>query len=496
MGSILAFIFPNLRAEEKPTKTEKSKSKPKPVSVAKLSFLNIPTQIFQVGKEYKMRLIINPEELKSFKKMRIACLSHNRESLDGSLVFESDIPKWRRPDPKDENVQQYVDTYSPKLDVEFSVNKNEIHIPVKFLSEGEYNFLIFDDFKEGVREKKALQSFRVYALEEDIFNLRPYKGDVHMHTTYSDGKNTIEEMAVKCLERGLDYQAMSDHHCYEASADLIKKLEDVPTSLSAFTAEEVHASSVHVHSFGAQQSVTKLIADNLEAFKQRIAQIEKTLPQDMFYMDKRDIAEAEAAFEYVRKAGGMAIFNHPYWRKVSLTLHLRDAVIDSLFERANFDAVEFINGSIGDDRTDLCLAQYCRILSKNKKVRIIGNSDAHYLRKVANGYTIAFAKSKSLADIKDAIMNFKNVAVDNRPVGYVDSTEAGKNTFTHPEIFGDMRYVKYSNFLISNFYEKHDELCRLESEVLDKYFKQEASKEDISAKKSALDRYVSLFWAK
>ncbi|HEX5323339.1 MAG TPA: PHP domain-containing protein [Capsulimonadaceae bacterium] len=37
------------------------------------------------------------------------------------------------------------------------------------------------------------------------------RGDLHAHTIASDGKNTIEEMALKARERGYEYLAITDH---------------------------------------------------------------------------------------------------------------------------------------------------------------------------------------------------------------------------------------------------------------------------------------------
>jgi DNA polymerase (family X) len=37
------------------------------------------------------------------------------------------------------------------------------------------------------------------------------KGDVHMHTVETDGRNTIEEMAEAAMERGYQYMAITDH---------------------------------------------------------------------------------------------------------------------------------------------------------------------------------------------------------------------------------------------------------------------------------------------
>src|SRR5271168_2639801 len=52
------------------------------------------------------------------------------------------------------------------------------------------------------------------ALEHRLPNLitqADIRGDVHMHTTATDGKNTIREMAEAALARGLEYIAITDH---------------------------------------------------------------------------------------------------------------------------------------------------------------------------------------------------------------------------------------------------------------------------------------------
>lgn len=37
------------------------------------------------------------------------------------------------------------------------------------------------------------------------------KGDVHMHSTWSDGRATLDEMVAACAERGYEYMAITDH---------------------------------------------------------------------------------------------------------------------------------------------------------------------------------------------------------------------------------------------------------------------------------------------
>lgn len=44
-----------------------------------------------------------------------------------------------------------------------------------------------------------------------LVELSDIKGDLHTHSTYSDGKNTIEEMAEYFIKKGYEYFAVSDH---------------------------------------------------------------------------------------------------------------------------------------------------------------------------------------------------------------------------------------------------------------------------------------------
>ena len=44
-----------------------------------------------------------------------------------------------------------------------------------------------------------------------LVELADMKGDLQMHSTWSDGKNSIEEMVAACAARGYEYMALTDH---------------------------------------------------------------------------------------------------------------------------------------------------------------------------------------------------------------------------------------------------------------------------------------------
>ena len=45
----------------------------------------------------------------------------------------------------------------------------------------------------------------------DLIRLEDVRGDLHMHSTWSDGRNSIEEMVEACAARGYEYMVISDH---------------------------------------------------------------------------------------------------------------------------------------------------------------------------------------------------------------------------------------------------------------------------------------------
>jgi DNA polymerase (family 10) len=66
---------------------------------------------------------------------------------------------------------------------------------------------IVPELREGYKEitRAKAQNLPVLLEESDL------KGSLHNHSKYSDGKNTLEEMAVYCKELGYQYLGISDH---------------------------------------------------------------------------------------------------------------------------------------------------------------------------------------------------------------------------------------------------------------------------------------------
>jgi len=71
------------------------------------------------------------------------------------------------------------------------------------------------ELREGRGELKAAREGRL----PDLISLADIKGDLHSHTTLSDGRNSIEEMAEAARERGYAYLAITDHSASHGFGD-------------------------------------------------------------------------------------------------------------------------------------------------------------------------------------------------------------------------------------------------------------------------------------
>src|SRR5438046_5425366 len=67
--------------------------------------------------------------------------------------------------------------------------------------------LIPPELRENAGELEAARNGKLPKLVE----LSDIKGDLHSHSTWSDGKHSLEQMALAARERGYAYLAITDH---------------------------------------------------------------------------------------------------------------------------------------------------------------------------------------------------------------------------------------------------------------------------------------------
>jgi DNA polymerase (family 10) len=111
---------------------------------------------------------------------------------------------------------------------EYGVTRMETGEIARFASEEElYEFLgyayIPPELREGAGELEAARKGTLPRLIE----LGDLRGDLHVHSTWSDGRAGIEEMALAAIERNYEYMATTDHGDRLREGRLEAQLEEI-----------------------------------------------------------------------------------------------------------------------------------------------------------------------------------------------------------------------------------------------------------------------------
>ena len=343
-----------------------------------------------------------------------------------------------------------------------------LHITALFTGEQEFN-LTLELTEPGNRDRcdwalKAHETlrFNLYAVKEDLYKLRPFKGDFHMHSDFSDGQESPEYVAARNREMGMDFIAITDHYRYDPSLRAIDYWKNEPIALKLYPGEEVHANKniVHVVNFGGNFSVNEWIRQNEEQYYAEVAEYAKRLPELAPGQDPFPVAASEWVFDKIREGGGLCIFCHPYWQTFQYVTN--EAITTAIFNRRKFDAFELIGGFYPYQwrSNNFQYIRYMEERERGNKFPVVGVSDAHGTDRDAERerlagwyYTIVLAENDSLASIHQAIRSSNCVAVEQVGSGI-------------PRVFGDFRMVKYVSYLMECYFPRHDELCAIEGKLM------------------------------
>lgn len=335
----------------------------------------------------------------------------------------------------------------------FEQHNSELTLSYAFEREQEYVLLI--SIQEAERQPLRFE-FYLYALEEDLFARRPFKGDVHMHSAYSDGGESPAYVAGACRRTGLDFIAVTDHRRYAPSLEAIRAFEGVDIDLRIYPGEEVHPpdNPVHIINFGSSYSVNDLFAT--DRYRAEVRQIEDMLTDLPPGIDPYPYASCVWCFDQIRAGGGLAVFCHPYW----VSRYRNDVPIDLInliFERQPYDALELIGGYWLHEveSNTVQVARYHEERARGKQIPVVGVSDAHGCERGLLGwyYTVVFSPSDDLPALVSGIKNLYSVAVEVLPG---DPARA----------FGPFRLVRYAQFLLREVFPQHDELCAEEGRLM------------------------------
>lgn len=332
-----------------------------------------------------------------------------------------------------------------------------------FGGEGEYTLMVEAILNE---QRRPVGEFHLYALEQDLFSLRPYKGDLHLHTYYSDGWESPVYVAARCREIGMDFIAITDHHRYAPSLEAIRTFADVPIDLRLYPGEEVHPPEcpVHIVNFGGSFSLNERFSE--AGYRAEVETLARHLPAPPAGVDALQYAACVWCFQHIRQGGGLGVFCHPYW-VAGRRFDVPEALTSHLLETQPFDALELIGGyTLAEAEANvLQVARYAEERACGREIPIVGASDSHGCERgefFGWYYTIVLSPSPELPDLIASIKGLRSVAVEALP-GQM------------PRAYGPFRLVRYAQFLLREILPLHDELVAQEGRWMRAYLVGEAS---------------------
>lgn len=297
---------------------------------------------------------------------------------------------------------------------------------------------------------------QVYSLNDDMYGMRCFKGEVHCHTYESDGIQDVCHTVGNYRCAGYDFLAITDHYVTMGAEKAQRLFESAPVDMTLLLGEECHVPTEQIHAIhiGGTASVNAYYRNQPDLAEEEMLAIEATLNIPA-HINRRDYAWRVWIARKARELGGISILAHPHWIWFE-TYFMASAITQQLLSDGVYDALD-----ITDQEADTTVALWAEMQAQGHRIPVVGCTDSHYTdannphRPARGGYTLVFAPNRSEENILDAIRNGRSLAV---------------NAAGDPErIQGPYRLVKFARFLLDNYYPVYQRLCHNQGVLMSEY---------------------------
>lgn len=246
------------------------------------------------------------------------------------------------------------------------------------------------------------------------------RGNLHSHTTNSDGKFSLEELVRNYEAAGYDFLVITDHN-------KVTPVENVNADLLILPGSEISSGEGHI------------VAVNIK---------EPISPNQ----------PSQAVIDAVNAQGGVAILAHPNWGENFC--HWRQEDMASL---RGYAGIEVFNGNIlRDSGSPLASDRWDMLLSSGHKCWCYGVDDTHNELDLANGWTMVLADDPTPEAIVNALREGRCYASSGV---YFEAIETDETTIRVVARNADRiafvgrhgRWLKWVNDRLANYRVRGDE---------------------------------------
>ncbi len=334
----------------------------------------------------------------------------------------------------------------------------------------------------------------LYCLDKVMIKLRPLKGDLHMHSIYSDGRATPFAMVLASLEAGMDFLSVTDHDSYEGGQKAIEKVKQNSIDIVVLAGEEVSVGGKkdmsvsqgngHILSINANKSIEDQ-RKNTKKYEKELQKIVEVLKKEDIdkNIDPTHYAKNIWVINKIKEAEGISILAHPNWVYRDGKYHLHQAFYKEMLKSSHLDGVEVFGEEKTKEHNNMTHLTALQTKNRHKYLAPFGNSDAHDSdHEIGDRFTILFVKEKSATSIVEAMKEGLTCAIFKR--------ENDEHQF-----IGKDDLAQYVYFLIKEYYPKHSSLkSRLAKLYIDQLINGESFERKINAVKKKLIAYTNNFY--
>ncbi len=191
------------------------------------------------------------------------------------------------------------------------------------------------------------------------------RGNLHTHTTNTDGENRPQAVIRKYAKLGHDFLAISDHDILTAAKDY-RKWDD--KGMIMMPGNEISANGPHI---------LHVAPDGF---------VEPSAPRQL-------------VIDRVAAGAGLAVIAHPNWLS-----EFDGTKITQMQEWVGYHGLEIYNGLINRlQGSPYCTNKWDLMLSQGRRLWGFANDDSHNDSDIGNGWNVVCARERSVSGIREAL---------------------------------------------------------------------------------------------
>ena len=233
-----------------------------------------------------------------------------------------------------------------------------------------------------------------------------YKGNLHLHSTNSDGVWTPEEVAKVYREHGYHFISFTEHEHYTYNQELDSEhFIIIPgTELSCEKPEPFRI--YHMLGLGQDKAMDCGWAKN-GFYHHQIIPVKEW----------EGMKTPQSVLDEINGAGNLAVLNHPDWSRMELS---------DFMDLDGFFALEIYNfGCDMESHTGTAVTYWDSLLRRGRKIWGIATDDAHFrIEDYCGGWVMVNAKELTILAVTEALRN-GNFYSSNGPEIYGYEIEDG-----------------------------------------------------------------------